>query len=166
MLDYDKLGWFYLGKRFDLEQNRPSDEKLNYESKDLTTHAVCVGMTGSGKTGLCLSVLEEAALDGVLELLNFFRPIAPLREARLPLLRFLFGERLDGQLGAAGIVHVHPGLKGLGLQFGKLEQEIGDVALGVNQNRREAGQRRLFQQIQTQAGLAAARHAHAHGVRR
>ena len=65
MLDYDKLGWFYLGKRFDLDQNRPCDEKLNYESKDLTTHAVCVGMTGSGKTGLCLSVLEEAALDGV-----------------------------------------------------------------------------------------------------
>jgi len=38
---------------------------LLYESKDLTTHAVCVGMTGSGKTGLCLTLLEEAALDGI-----------------------------------------------------------------------------------------------------
>ncbi len=38
---------------------------LLYESKHLTTHAVCVGMTGSGKTGLCLSLLEEAALDGI-----------------------------------------------------------------------------------------------------
>ncbi len=36
-----------------------------YESRDLVTHAVCVGMTGSGKTGLCLGLLEEAALDGV-----------------------------------------------------------------------------------------------------
>jgi hypothetical protein len=36
-----------------------------YDSQDLTTHAVCVGMTGSGKTGLCLSLLEEAAIDGV-----------------------------------------------------------------------------------------------------
>ena len=36
-----------------------------YDSRDLTTHAVCVGMTGSGKTGLCISLLEEAALDGI-----------------------------------------------------------------------------------------------------
>jgi len=35
------------------------------DSRDLTTHAVCVGMTGSGKTGLCISLLEEAALDGI-----------------------------------------------------------------------------------------------------
>ena len=36
-----------------------------YDSRDLVTHAVCVGMTGSGKTGLCLSLIEEAAIDGV-----------------------------------------------------------------------------------------------------
>ena len=36
-----------------------------YDSKDLVTHAVCVGMTGSGKTGLCLSLLEEAAIDNI-----------------------------------------------------------------------------------------------------
>ncbi|MBP1604376.1 MAG: hypothetical protein H6Q09_1548, partial [Acidobacteria bacterium] len=36
-----------------------------YDSRDLTTHAVCIGMTGSGKTGLCVSLLEEAALDGI-----------------------------------------------------------------------------------------------------
>ncbi len=41
------------------------DDLLLYDSKDLVTHAVCVGMTGSGKTGLCISLLEEAALDGV-----------------------------------------------------------------------------------------------------
>ena len=42
---------------------------MNYDARDLTTHAVCVGMTGSGKTGLCIDLLEEAALDGVPALL-------------------------------------------------------------------------------------------------
>ncbi len=63
--DFEKLGVFYLGKRYDLSGSRPLDDLLLYESKDLTTHAVCVGMTGSGKTGLCLSLLEEAAIDGI-----------------------------------------------------------------------------------------------------
>ena len=36
-----------------------------YDPDDLTTHAVCVGMTGSGKTGLCIDLLEEAALQGI-----------------------------------------------------------------------------------------------------
>jgi hypothetical protein len=65
MQDFDKLGAFYLGKRFDIETGNVLDELLIYESKDLTTHGVCVGMTGSGKTGLCLSLIEEAALDGI-----------------------------------------------------------------------------------------------------
>lgn len=36
-----------------------------YDARNLTTHAVCVGVTGSGKTGLCVDLLEEAALDSV-----------------------------------------------------------------------------------------------------
>jgi len=63
--DYEKLGSFYLGKKFELVGRKLLDEKVLYDAKDLTTHAMCVGMTGSGKTGLCLSLLEEAALDGV-----------------------------------------------------------------------------------------------------
>jgi hypothetical protein len=63
--DYEKLGTFYLGKHFDLAVQQPKPEYLLYDAKDLTTHAVVVGMTGSGKTGLCLSLLEEAAIDGV-----------------------------------------------------------------------------------------------------
>lgn len=63
--DYEKLGAFYLGKHFDLAGQQPKPEYLLYDAKDLTTHAVVVGMTGSGKTGLCLSLLEEAAIDGV-----------------------------------------------------------------------------------------------------
>lgn len=65
MSDFEKLGSFYLGREHDLKSGETSPEPLLYKSKDLTTHAVCVGMTGSGKTGLCLSLLEEAALDGV-----------------------------------------------------------------------------------------------------
>ena len=65
MLDFEQLGAFYLGREFDLSARRLRDELLLYDSKDLTTHAVCVGMTGSGKTGLCLGLLEEAAIDGV-----------------------------------------------------------------------------------------------------
>lgn len=63
--DYEKLGVFYLGKHFDLAVQKPKNEYLLYDDKALTTHAVVVGMTGSGKTGLCLSLLEEAAIDGV-----------------------------------------------------------------------------------------------------
>lgn len=63
--DYEKLGAFYLGRTVDAATGQVSPEPLLYDSRDLTTHAVCVGMTGSGKTGLCLALLEEAAIDGV-----------------------------------------------------------------------------------------------------
>jgi hypothetical protein len=57
--DYEKLGVLYLGRE------RESGQYLLYDSRDLLTHAVCVGMTGSGKTGLCIALLEEAAIDGI-----------------------------------------------------------------------------------------------------
>jgi hypothetical protein len=63
--DFEKLGFFYLGRRHDLASGRTLDEPVLYESRDLVTHAVCIGMTGSGKTGLCLGLIEEAAIDGV-----------------------------------------------------------------------------------------------------
>ncbi len=65
MEDFEKLGVFYLGKNFDLKKKTILDELLLYDAKDLVTHAVCVGMTGSGKTGLCLALIEEAAMDGI-----------------------------------------------------------------------------------------------------
>ena len=65
MQDYEKLGVFYLGREYDVAAKAPSENLLLYDSRDLTTHAVCVGMTGSGKTGLCLSLLEEAGIDGI-----------------------------------------------------------------------------------------------------
>lgn len=65
MQDFEKLGVFYLGKPYDIPTQAVADEPVLYDAKDLTTHAVCVGMTGSGKTGLCLTLLEEAAIDGI-----------------------------------------------------------------------------------------------------
>ena len=62
---YEQLGLFYLGKRYDLDANTRIDEPILYDSKDLVTHAMCVGMTGSGKTGLGITLIEEAAIDGV-----------------------------------------------------------------------------------------------------
>ena len=65
MEDFEKMGAFYIGRSFDLQNKQPGESLVLYDSKDLVTHAVCVGMTGSGKTGLCIGLLEEAAIDGV-----------------------------------------------------------------------------------------------------
>src|SRR5258708_5673902 len=56
---------FYMGRRYDPTSHRLVDEVVYYDSRDLTTHAVVVGMTGSGKTGLCIDLLEEAVLDNI-----------------------------------------------------------------------------------------------------
>ena len=63
--DYEKLGQFYLGRGYDPEAKKIEDDLLLYDSKDLVTHGVVLGMTGSGKTGLCLALLEEAAMDNI-----------------------------------------------------------------------------------------------------
>jgi hypothetical protein len=65
MQDFEKLGQFYLGRRYDAQRKQSTGDLLLYDSRDLVTHALCVGMTGSGKTGLCLAMIEEAAIDGV-----------------------------------------------------------------------------------------------------
>jgi hypothetical protein len=63
--NFDRLGVFYLGRPYDRSAKQRKPGWLLYDSKDLVTHAVCVGMTGSGKTGLCLALLEEAAIDSI-----------------------------------------------------------------------------------------------------
>ena len=65
MNDYEKLGAFYLGKDYDLATRKLKERLILYDSKDLTTHGVIIGMTGSGKTGLGIGLIEEALIDGV-----------------------------------------------------------------------------------------------------
>ncbi|UCG75195.1 MAG: ATP-binding protein [Gemmatimonadota bacterium] len=64
-MEFERLGVFYLGRLYDVGSTELLDPLVMYDARDLTTHGVCVGMTGSGKTGLCIGLLEEAALDGV-----------------------------------------------------------------------------------------------------
>ncbi|MCG6972485.1 MAG: DUF87 domain-containing protein [Desulfobacterales bacterium] len=63
--DYEKLGAFYLGKEYDLVSRTLKEDLVLYDSKDLNTHAVIIGMTGSGKTGLGIGILEEALIDKI-----------------------------------------------------------------------------------------------------
>lgn len=56
---------FYLGRIFDTQADHVTEAAVTYDPADLTTHAVVTGMTGSGKTGLCIALLEEAALQGI-----------------------------------------------------------------------------------------------------
>jgi hypothetical protein len=63
--DYEKLGAFYLGRAVDPATGAVAEDPLLYDSTDLTTHGVIIGMTGSGKTGLGIGLLEEAAMDRI-----------------------------------------------------------------------------------------------------
>ncbi|MGD8293316.1 MAG: DUF87 domain-containing protein, partial [Desulfobacterales bacterium] len=62
---YEKLGAFYLGREYDLASQQIKEDLVLYDSKDLNTHAVIIGMTGSGKTGLGIGLLEEALIDNI-----------------------------------------------------------------------------------------------------
>ncbi len=65
MQDFEKLGVFYLGKEYDVANKQRQEDLVLLKSKDLTTHAVIIGMTGSGKTGLGISLIEEAMMDNI-----------------------------------------------------------------------------------------------------
>lgn len=61
----DTKGNYYLGRHYDPQTGKATAETYLYDPADLTTHAVVVGMTGSGKTGLCIDLMEEAALNNI-----------------------------------------------------------------------------------------------------
>ena len=57
-----KEGGFYIGRDYDPQSGETISQNTHYDPDDLTTHAVVVGMTGSGKAGLCVDLMEEAVL--------------------------------------------------------------------------------------------------------
>ena len=61
----DERGKLYLGREYDLKKCAVTDEPVLYNARHLTTHGVILGMTGSGKTGLGIILLEEALLQGI-----------------------------------------------------------------------------------------------------
>ena len=65
MKDFEKMGSFYLGRQVDDTTGSATGELLLYDAKDLTTHGMIIGMTGSGKTGLAISLIEEALIDEI-----------------------------------------------------------------------------------------------------
>ena len=62
---YEKLGLFYLGKDVDKSNMEATEALTLLKNKNFTTHAAIIGMTGSGKTGLGVSIIEEAAIDNI-----------------------------------------------------------------------------------------------------
>ena len=62
---YEKAGLFYLGKDVDKDSFKPLDILTLIKNKNFTTHAAIIGMTGSGKTGLGIGLIEEAAIDNI-----------------------------------------------------------------------------------------------------
>jgi hypothetical protein len=62
---YEKLGLLYLGRELDIQSGNLSQQPMLYQNKNMTTHGVIVGMTGSGKTGLGIALLEEAIMDNI-----------------------------------------------------------------------------------------------------
>ena len=62
---YEKLGLFYLGKDVDKSTMEATEALTLLKNKNFTTHATIIGMTGSGKTGLGVGIIEEAAIDNI-----------------------------------------------------------------------------------------------------
>lgn len=62
---YEKLGLFYLGKEVSKEGTQAEETLTLLKNKNFTTHAAIIGMTGSGKTGLGIGIIEEAAIDNI-----------------------------------------------------------------------------------------------------
>ena len=158
MQDYEKLGAFYLGRRFDLPANRvAADEPLLYDAKDLCTHAVIVGMTGSGKTGLAIDAARRSRdrrhpgdrdrPEG-----RSRQPAAHLSRARRRLVRAL------DRPGRGGAPRQHAGGRSAGGRsaLARRSRGVGPAARAHRALRRLGGSRDLHAGIERRAAARAA----------
>ncbi len=106
----------------------------------------------------------DGEIGRVLQALDAGRVLSPIGQSLLPHLRLLLGELIDGDALLGRLLVAHPRAKVLGAQFGEGEHQVGQVALGVDDDRRDAIDGGFFQQTDAEAGLATPRHAHAHAV--
>jgi hypothetical protein len=76
---YEKLGLLYLGRELDIESGAPSQQPMLFQNKNMTTHGVIIGMTGSGKTGLGITLIEEAIMDNIPSIFSGFSILTKVR---------------------------------------------------------------------------------------
>ncbi len=118
---------------------------------------------GHGDAGVASRGVDDE-VRRVAQHLNARAVLSPLSQAILPQFRLLGGELVLTQPFAASVVYVDPGSEIRGAQFGEGEQFVGDIALGIDDDRRYLIDGRLFEKVNAQSGLAAAGHAYAEGV--
>jgi hypothetical protein len=97
--------------------------------------------------------------------LDAFAVLAPVSEARRPSRRFRGRKGFRGLPGSPRLVGVYPRQKICRVQFRKSQQQISEIALRVNGNHRDAIDRAFFDQVNAEAGFAAAGHADDHAMR-
>ena len=119
---------------------------------------------GQGAAGVAAGRVDREVGSGA-QAADALAVLAPPGQALLPARGLLRREGVDVDAGTCGGARVDPGREVGGRQVGEGQQEVAEIALGVDQDRRHAVDRRLLQEVDAQAGLAAARHADADGVR-
>ncbi len=106
----------------------------------------------------------DGELRRIAQALDACPVLAPLRQALAPLPGLLRGIILNRQPLAAGVIRVHPGQKILRAQVREGEQQVCQVAFGIDEDRRHIINGSFFNEVNAQAGFAASRHAHHHSM--
>lgn len=115
MQDLERLGAFYPGRIVDPDAGEPRNETVPYEARDLTTHALWVRMIGNGKTGLCISMLEEAEIDGIPAIVIDPKGDAEGRDHALPGFIADIQRPPFDRLGVMDLASIYPASDRLGL---------------------------------------------------
>ena len=107
----------------------------------------------------------DGEIGAIAELLDARAVLRPVRQALAPEVGLLRGEGVGGHGFVAGVFLVDPGTEIFGAQGGEGEQQVREIALGVDEDGGNTVEGGLFEQAETEAGLSASRHADADRVR-